>query len=71
MEDGKWVKRYESNEEPKANAITTCRTDSMVGYPIRVGIIENNLKIRTMTVNSIGFTLQMAKLPRCVVKAVE
>lgn len=39
MEDGKWVKRYESNEEPKANALTTCRTDSMVGYPIRVGDI--------------------------------
>lgn len=32
-EDGKWVKRYESNEEPKANALTTCQTDSMVAAP--------------------------------------
>lgn len=37
MEDGKWVKRYESNGEPKANAITTAQTDSMVGEPIRIG----------------------------------
>ena len=41
MEDGKWVKRYESNEEPKANALTTAQTDSMVAQPvtepIRVG----------------------------------
>ena len=36
-EDGKWVKRYESNEEPKANALTTAQTDSMVAQPIRVG----------------------------------
>ena len=34
MENGKWVKRYESNNEPKANAITTATTDSMVGEPI-------------------------------------
>lgn len=39
MEDGKWVKRYESNGEPKANAITTAQTDSMVGEPIRIGDI--------------------------------
>ena len=34
MEDGKWVKRYESNEEPRANALTTCQTDSMVATPV-------------------------------------
>lgn len=39
MEDGKWVKRYESNGEPKANAITTAQTDSMVGEPVRIGDI--------------------------------
>ena len=37
MEDGKWVKRYESNEEPKANALTTCQYDSMVSEPVRIG----------------------------------
>ena len=39
QEKGKWVKRYESNEEPKANAITTAQTDSMVAEPIRIGDI--------------------------------
>lgn len=39
MEDGKWVKRYESNGEPKANALTTALTDSMVSEPIRVGAL--------------------------------
>ena len=39
MEDAKWVKRYESNDEPKANALTTARTDSMVAEPVRVGDI--------------------------------
>lgn len=39
MEDGKWVKRYESNGEEKANAITTAQTDSMVAEPIRVGAL--------------------------------
>lgn len=34
MEDGKWVKRYESNGEPKANALTTCQADSMVATPV-------------------------------------
>lgn len=41
MEDGKWVKRYESNGEPKANALTTAQTDSMVAEPIRVGDLPN------------------------------
>lgn len=39
MEDGKWVKRYESNGEPKANALTTAQTDSMAAEPIRVGAL--------------------------------
>lgn len=34
IEDGKWRKRYESNGEPKANAITTAQTDSMVTEPL-------------------------------------
>ena len=37
MDDGVWKKRYESNGEPKANALTTAQTDSMVAEPIRVG----------------------------------
>lgn len=44
MEDGKWVKQYESNGEPKANALTTAQTDSMVADPIRIGTIESDLK---------------------------
>ena len=36
MENGKWVKRYESNEEPKANALTTAQTDSMVAESVPV-----------------------------------
>ena len=44
MEDGKWVKRYESNEQPKANALTTCQTDSMVSEPVRVGTWPNTAK---------------------------
>lgn len=34
MNDGKWVKQYESNGTEKANAITTAQTDSMVAIPI-------------------------------------
>lgn len=41
MEDGKWVKRYESNGEEKANALTTAQTDSMVSEPIRVGCLPS------------------------------
>lgn len=41
MENGKWVKRYESNGESKANAITTAQTDSMVAEPIRVGCMPS------------------------------
>lgn len=36
-DSGKWIKRYESNELPKANAITTAQTDSMVAEPINIG----------------------------------
>ena len=43
-ENGKWVKRYESNGEPKANALTTCQYDSMVAEPVRVGTWPNNAK---------------------------
>ena len=35
-ENGKWVKRYESNEQQKANALITVQTDSMVSEPVRV-----------------------------------
>lgn len=38
-EDGKYHKRYESTNEPKANALTTVKTDSMVAEPIRLGDI--------------------------------
>jgi DNA (cytosine-5)-methyltransferase 3A len=41
MEDGKWVKRFESNEQEKANALTTAQTDSMVPEPIRVGCMPS------------------------------
>lgn len=37
--DGKYHKRFESANEPKANALTTAPTDSMVAEPIRVGDI--------------------------------
>lgn len=36
IEDGKWVKRYESNGEPKANALTTAQMDSMVGTEVKL-----------------------------------
>lgn len=34
MDNGKWVKRYESREDEKANALTTAQTDSMVAEPV-------------------------------------
>lgn len=43
MEDGKWVKRYESNGEEKANALTTAQTDSMVAEPVRTGSCVLNI----------------------------
>lgn len=39
MDNGKWVKQYEGNGEEKANALTTCQTDSMVSEPVRVGAL--------------------------------
>lgn len=42
MENGKWVKRYESNGESKANALTTAVTDSMVGEPIYIGEVPGH-----------------------------
>ena len=42
MEDGEWKKRFESNGEPKANALTTAQTDSMVAEPIYVGEIPEH-----------------------------
>ena len=39
LEDGRWVKRFETNCEPKANALTTANTDSMVAETVRVGAL--------------------------------
>ena len=41
-DEGKWKKRYESNGESKANAITTAVTDSMVAEPLYIGAVPNN-----------------------------
>ena len=35
-EDGKYHKMYEASGEPKANALTTALTDSMVAEPVRI-----------------------------------
>lgn len=35
--DGKLYRRFETSNEPKTNAITTARTDSMVAIPFQVG----------------------------------
>lgn len=43
-EDNRWHKKYESNGIPKANALTTAATDSMVGIPA-----DNGLAIRHFT----------------------
>lgn len=67
MEDGKWVKRYESNGEPKANALTTALTDSMVSEPIRIGCypspdgtLKNSQGMRLYSINgkSVNMTSQ-------------
>ena len=42
MDNGKWVKRYESNGTEKANALTTAQTDSMVAEPIYIGAVPDN-----------------------------
>lgn len=41
-DDGKLYRRFETSGDPKANALTTVQTDSMVAEPIRIGTIENN-----------------------------
>lgn len=43
-DDGKLYRRFETSGVPKANALTTVQTDSMVDEPIRIGTIENNAK---------------------------
>lgn len=40
-DDGKLYRRFETSGEPKANAITTVQTDSMVAVPLKVGEIGN------------------------------
>ena len=42
MDDGKWVKQYESNGTEKANALTTAQTDSMVAEPVYIGAVPDN-----------------------------
>lgn len=42
QENGAWKKRYESNGEHKANALTTAQTDSMVAEPLYVGEIPEH-----------------------------
>ena len=67
MEDGNWVKRYESREDEKANALTTAQTDSMVSEPIRIGCypspdgtLKNSQGMRLYSVNgkSVNMTSQ-------------
>lgn len=41
-DDGKLYRRYETSNEPKANALTTVQTDSMVAEPIRIGTFPNS-----------------------------
>ena len=41
LDNGKWVKQYESNGTEKANALTTAQTDSMVAEPCRVGCLPS------------------------------
>lgn len=43
-DDGKLYRRFETSGDPKANALTTVQTDSMVAEPIRIGTIENEAK---------------------------
>ena len=67
MEDGRWVKRYESREDKKANALTTAQTDSMVSEPIRIGCypspdgtLKNSQGMRLYSINgkSVNMTSQ-------------
>lgn len=63
-ENGKWQKRYESNGEQKANALTTATTDSMVSEPVRVGCmpspdgtVKNSQGMRVYDVEGKGVNL--------------
>lgn len=47
-ENGKWKKRYESSGEPKANALTTAPTDSMVAEAVRIPEYGNSDKARPL-----------------------
>jgi DNA (cytosine-5)-methyltransferase 3A len=67
MEEGKWVKRYESREDEKGNALTTAQTDSMVSEPIRIGCypspdgtLKNSQGMRLYSINgkSVNMTSQ-------------
>ena len=49
MDNGKWVKQYESNGTEKANALTTAQTDSMVAEPVRIPEYGNDDKARCVT----------------------
>lgn len=49
MDNGKWVKQYESNGAEKANALTTAQTDSMVAEPVRIPEYGNGDKARCVT----------------------
>jgi hypothetical protein len=49
MDNGKWVKQYESNGTEKANALTTAQTDSMVAEPVRIPEYGNGDKARCVT----------------------
>ncbi|MBO7183950.1 MAG: DNA cytosine methyltransferase, partial [Bacteroidales bacterium] len=48
IEEGKWKKRYESSGEPKANALTTALTDSMVAEPVRMPEYGSSDKARPL-----------------------
>lgn len=41
-EDGKLYRRFETSGSPKANALTTVQTDSMVATPIRIGTMPTS-----------------------------
>lgn len=41
-DDGKLYRRYETSNKPKANALTTVQTDSMIAEPIRIGTFPNS-----------------------------
>lgn len=57
MDNGKWVKQYESNGTEKANALTTAQTDSMVAEPVRIpeyGSADKSRPIGALYPNNCG-----------------